>query len=132
MYKRLSGNMDPMHAQRCGLLSLSLLILFSLVLAGCATKRHGRAQPLSSFEGQEYTCRDIQVELAKVDAFEDQIRRESGFDGRSVLGFLGDFGIGNAMERNDAEESARVRKEQLHTLQRSKDCYSTRPASAPN
>lgn len=95
------------------------------MVSGCATKRYGRAQPLSSFEESEYTCRDIQLEIHKVEAFEDQIRDNARIDGRSVLGFLGDFGIGNAMERSEAEESARMRKDDLYRLYTAKGCRGT-------
>jgi hypothetical protein len=37
--------------------------------------------------------------------FLQHVDKESQFDGRSVL-FLGDFGIGNTMEKNSALESA--------------------------
>ncbi len=39
-----------------------------------------------------YTCRDISLELSKIDAYEEQIKENSGFNGRSALGILGDFG----------------------------------------
>lgn len=93
-----------------------------LLAAGCATKNHGRMVPLSGLERQELTCREIDLELAKVDAFLDQISENSEIDGRSVLGFLGDFGIGNAMERDAAEKSARERREQLLALKAAKGC----------
>lgn len=113
------------------LVCLAVGLVSALVMTGCATKRYGRAQPLSSFEESEYSCRELQLEIHKVEAFEDHIRQEAKIDGRSVLGFLGDFGIGNAMERADAEESARVRKEQLRALQHAKQCTATLPAGSP-
>lgn len=96
--------------------------LVTLALSGCATKNHGRLSPLSAVEQKELTCREIDIELAKVDAFLDQVSENSNIDGRSVLGFLGDFGIGNSMERNAAEKSARQRREQLEALRLSKNC----------
>ncbi|MBX3323701.1 MAG: hypothetical protein KF757_11985 [Phycisphaeraceae bacterium] len=93
-----------------------------ITIGGCSTKNHGRMTFLSEAEKRELTCREINLELAKVDAFLDQISENAKIDGRSVLGFLGDFGIGNAMERNAAEKSARERREQLQELKTAKNC----------
>ena len=43
----------------------------------------------------------------------------------SVLGFLGDYGIGNSMERGSAERSATQRLRQLQDLRASKGCSGT-------
>lgn len=99
-----------------------LLAASALATTACATKRYGRLAPLSSAETNAYDCKDIALELAKIQAFEDQIADEAGVDGRSALGFLGDFGIGNKMERDDAEKSARERRQQLEALQASQRC----------
>ncbi len=96
--------------------------IFSLGLGACATKNHGRLSPVSSLEKTELTCREIDIEISKVHAFLDQVSGNSAVDGRSVLGFLGDFGIGNAMERSAAESSARKRLEELNTLRVAKGC----------
>jgi hypothetical protein len=104
-------------------LSITIGSALSLVmLCGCATKNHGRMSYVSELEKREYTCREIELELAKVDAFLDQVSENSKVDGRSVLGFLGDFGIGNSMERSAAEKSARERRAQLEELKTEKGC----------
>lgn len=90
-------------------------------LGGCATKRYGRQIELSDVEKQSFGCKDLDIEIAKVRAFQDQVNKE-GFDGRDVLGILGDFGIGNAMERSDALKSAEKRLEQLNEQKRAKNC----------
>lgn len=99
-----------------------------LALSACATKSYGRLQPISSFEMNNYTCRDIALELSKVDAYEEQVKERSGFDGRSALGILGDFGIGNSMEKGAAVKSAIERRRQLQMLGSQKGC-SAAPAS---
>jgi hypothetical protein len=93
-----------------------------MVLGGCATKNHGRLTPLSSVEKTELTCREIDIEIAKVQAFLVQVSENSKIDGKSVLGFLGDFGIGNSMERSAAEKSARQRLEELNALRVERKC----------
>lgn len=94
----------------------------ALSIGACATKNHGRVAPVSEVEKRELTCREIDIEIAKVDAFLEQVAENSSIDGRSVLGFLGDFGIGNTMERNAAEKSARERRQELQTLRTAKGC----------
>lgn len=101
---------------------LLLAASIALSLGACSTKNHGRVAPVSEVEKRELTCREIDIEIAKVDAFLDQVAENSSIDGRSVLGFLGDFGIGNTMERNAAEKSARERREELQTLRSVKGC----------
>ncbi len=73
------------------------------------------------------TCREVDLELAKTRGFVDQVNKESEFSGRDVLAFLGDFGIGNSLEKSAALESANKRIEQLQTLRDTKKC-SVNPA----
>lgn len=101
----------PQIALLCGL----------LLLSGCATKRFGRMQEVSYVERTELSCREIDIEIAKTRQFLDQIN-EDDFDGRDILGFLGDFGIGNAMERSDAVKSGQARLEELQALRAENGC----------
>lgn len=48
------------------------------------------------------------------------------FDGKTVLGFLGDFGIGNGMEKRAALRTALERKTQLKELATVKQCDTER------
>jgi len=99
-----------------------LLALALVLIGGCATKRYGRLQPVSETEAQLYDCRDIELELAKVSAFRDQVAKQDDLSGASVAGFLGDFGIGNAMEHSAALDTANEREKQLRDLKSSKGC----------
>lgn len=101
---------------------IAVAALIAVAVSGCATKRYGRMQPVSSYEMQAYDCKDIAVELSKVDAFDEQIREGSGFNGASALGILGDFGIGNSMEKGSAEKSSINRRRELNMLAAQKDC----------
>lgn len=69
------------------------------------------------------TCQDIEIELEKIADFRKQIT-DAEVDGRSVLAFLGDFGIGNAMEKDDALDSAADREADLLELKADKGCVS--------
>lgn len=91
-------------------------------LAGCATKNYGRQGEVTDFERQNLTCREIVLEQAKVQGYLASVEKESEFDGRSVLSFLGDFGIGNLMEKNAAVKAANARSAQLQDLSTTKNC----------
>lgn len=96
-----------------------------LLASGCATKRYGRLQPLTGVERVAYSCRDIDLELAKVGAFQQQVIEGAEFNAASALGILGDWGIGNSMERGSAEKSAIQRLNQLNDLKAEKGCSGT-------
>lgn len=67
-------------------------------------------------------CKEIDIELAKVTGFIDSVEKESKFSSRSVLSFLGDFGIGNVMEKKAALGRAHQRLKDLQTLKTQKGC----------
>lgn len=96
-----------------------------LLTSACATKRYGRLQPLTGTERVAYDCRDIDVEIAKVQAFQQQVVEGAQFNMASVLGILGDYGIGNSMERKAAEASAAKRLGELNDLKAQKGCSGT-------
>lgn len=101
------------------------IVAMAFVLAaaqGCATKTYGRQGSLTGYEKDTMTCREIDLELAKTRGFVDHVNKESEFSGRDVLAILGDFGIGNNMEKSAALESANKRIEQLRDLRASKTC----------
>lgn len=102
------------------LLASSILVLFSI--QGCATKTYGRQGILTSYEKESMTCREIDLEIAKVNGFVEHVHKESEFSGRDVLAILGDFGIGNKMEKNAALESSNQRIEQLRVQREAKHC----------
>jgi hypothetical protein len=97
-------------------------VLPAVLFAGCATKRYGRLQPLTGAERVAYSCRDIDLEIAKVGAFQQQVIEGAQFNMASVLGILGDYGIGNNMERGAAEASAARRMSQLTDLKAERGC----------
>ena len=102
------------------LLAVSALVIMSI--QGCATKTYGRQGTITSYEKDSMTCREIDLELAKTRGFVDHVNKESEFSGRDVLAILGDFGIGNNMEKSAAIESANKRIEQFRELRDAKKC----------
>ena len=99
------------------------LLAATLVLFACATQRYGRMIPLSDTERSNMNCHDVKIETAKAQEFMNSIRDERrGVSGAHVLGALGDFGIGNMMEGDAAEESGQKRLRDLQTLAISKHC----------
>jgi hypothetical protein len=100
---------------------LALLIL-CLAAVGCATKRYGRLQPVTGEETHSYSCEEIRVELSKIDAFELQVAQGAEFSALSVASFLGDFGIGNVIEKDAALKTAKERRVQLNSLAAEKGC----------
>lgn len=73
-------------------------------MISCATQRYGRQIDLSETERQTFTCREIKIESAKTDEFVKSVRMQRhDTNGAHVLGFLGDFGVGNVMEGDAAE-----------------------------
>ena len=104
---------------------LSLVAVVTIVaLQGCATKHYGRQGTLSAYEKDTMTCREIDLEMAKVRGFIDHVNKESEFSGKDVLSILGDFGIGNSMEKSSAIESANNRLDALRELNGNKECSS--------
>ncbi|WP_235851109.1 hypothetical protein [Paraburkholderia piptadeniae] len=98
------------------------MLTIGVVLSGCATKHYGREGELTQFEKSTMNCREIALEQAKVNGFVQHIDDESGFDGRSILSFLGDFGIGNVLEENAARDSAKTRQTELWAIGTQKNC----------
>ncbi|MFF7710904.1 hypothetical protein [Pseudomonas sp. NPDC007930] len=99
-----------------------VLLMIAAATTGCSTKNYGRQPDLTTFEASTMTCREIDLEQAKVEGFINHVNDESRFDGRSVLSFMGDFGIGNVMEKSSALDSANQRLSRLKSVRAVKAC----------
>lgn len=99
-----------------------LIATVVMTLSGCATKNYGRQGEITEYERSTMTCREADLEIAKVHGYLSHVEKESQFDGRSVLSFLGDFGIGNLMEKNNAVSAANTRLAQLQDIRTEKGC----------
>ena len=80
-----------------------------------------------------FTCKDIQIEIAKSEQFLASVRKTRAETNTAhVLGFFGDFGIGNSMEGDAAEKSGEARLQELRALSTEKGCTAnTEPVKAP-
>lgn len=92
------------------------LIATALLLTACATKQYPQAPAVTDEEAVSLNCQALELEIAKTHAVEQEIKQTSSFDYRTVMGFLGDFGIGNGLARRNASEKAKSRLSQLQAL----------------
>lgn len=99
-----------------------LIVGLALALTGCATKRYPIATALGPAEASVLTCRELEIELLRTDEVRKQISQTAEIDWRSVAGFLGDYGIGNAMAKNDAEKAINARVSSIRSAQVEKKC----------
>ncbi len=67
-------------------------------------------------------CGDIRLEMIRAEQVQAQIADTANPDWRSAAGFLGDFGIGNAMARSDADKAITGRISGLRQAQAAKNC----------
>ncbi|MFG3398647.1 hypothetical protein ACQKEK_02575 [Pseudomonas sp. NPDC077408] len=103
-------------------LKFASILLAVAVVSGCATKHYGREPVVTAGETARLDCNAVAIEIAQTHGFIEQVNKESQFDGRSVLSFLGDFGIGNVMEKEAAMSSARERLASLERVRSQKGC----------
>lgn len=101
---------------------LILTVGLTVFAAGCATKRYPVATELSSTEQTALTCRELVIELAKTDHLEVKIADTAETDWRSVAGFLGDYGIGNAMAKNEASNALSERRKSIRSSLNRRGC----------
>lgn len=98
------------------------IVSLAVFVSGCATKRYPIATPLSSAEISAMNCRELQLEIIRAEQVQVQISNTAQMDWRSVAGFLGDYGIGNAMAKSEAEKAVRERVASIRAAQVSKNC----------
>lgn len=100
---------------------IAVLCLCGTLMGGCATKRFGRMSDLSPQESSYMDCNDIRREIAECESFLQTVSGDN-FSGADVLGILGDFGIGNMMEKSSAIKSGKNRLVQLYALSEKRGC----------
>jgi hypothetical protein len=121
----LGDNQEQIHFQKENMnrvIVIAGLVVVLTSIQGCATKTYGRQGSLSTFEKDTMTCREIDLDLARTRGFVEHVNKESEFSGKDVLAFLGDFGIGNNMEKSAALESASTRITNLAEMRKTKQC----------
>ena len=103
-------------------LNFAIIGIAAITVTGCATKRYPIATELSAAESELLTCRELALETAKTEKIQSQITDTATTDWRSVAGFLGDYGIGNAMAKSEAEKALSERLESIRASQARKGC----------
>ncbi|MDN8540125.1 hypothetical protein QZH36_01475 [Erwinia sp. BC051422] len=101
---------------------LSLLVL----LSGCALKHYPSSPSVSEVQKTTLDCPTVQKEIASQQQVQQQIDKTGEFSGLTVLGFIGDFGIGNGVAKSLAQKHADQRMIQLKQLEKTK-CSATLP-----
>ncbi|NHK29161.1 hypothetical protein FF098_014670 [Parvularcula flava] len=102
--------------------TLLIAVAIAVTVSACATKRYPIATELSTTEVQLMDCKDLSIEMARIDAMEVQIAETAETDWRSVAGFLGDYGIGNAMAKSEATKALAERRASVRGAQVQKNC----------
>jgi len=92
------------------------LILVALTLSACATKQYPQAPAVTDEEAVSLNCTALKQEIAKTHGIQQEIKQTSSFDYRTVMGFMGDLGIGNGLARRTASEKAKSRLSELEAL----------------
>lgn len=99
---------------------IALPLIFLMV--GCATKQYPQTPMISTEEARLLDCKQIQQEIVKTKSIAMEIERTGDFDGKTVLGVLGDLGIGNGIAKGDARKKVAARLTQLDALKTVKQC----------
>lgn len=92
------------------------LIAAVLLLSACATKQYPQASAVTDEEAVTLNCQALEQEIVKTRHIQQEIAQTSSFDFRTVLGFMGDLGIGNGLARHNASEKAKSRLSELQAL----------------
>lgn len=101
---------------------VATLAVVALSTSACATKRYPIATNWSAAEAEVMDCNQLRLEMIRARQIETQVAETADFDWRSVAGFLGDYGIGNAMAKSDADKALRNRIAGIQEAQRTKQC----------
>lgn len=104
------------------MIAVTALITAALVTSGCATKRYPIATPLSLAEASALDCNGLRLEIIRGEQVQAQIADTSKTDWRSVAGFLGDYGIGNAMAKSEADRAVSARMISLRNAHSERKC----------
>lgn len=102
--------------------NLIYICVSAALVTSCATKRYPMAVNLSPEEVAVMDCKDLYLEEARISQARSQIDDIAGTDWRSIAGFLGDYGIGNAMAKSEAEKALRERAQGIRTTKAQKNC----------
>ncbi|MDH2067418.1 hypothetical protein [Pantoea sp. GD03673] len=97
-----------------------LMALMALILSGCATKQYPQAAAVTPEETATLNCSALDQELVRAHSVQHDIEQTGQFDALTVLGFVGDFGLGNGIAKYNASQKAERRLTQLQSLKAAK------------
>ncbi|WP_336747946.1 hypothetical protein [Pantoea vagans] len=97
-----------------------LVVLMTLVLTGCATKHYPQAAAVTPQETATLNCNDLDQELVKAHSVQSDIEQTGQFNALTVLGFIGDFGLGNGIAKYNATRKAEKQVTALQSLKAAK------------
>lgn len=100
-----------------GIMKKTFILVIVFTLAGCATKHYPQAPSITGEDVAAFDCNALHQEIAKVHGVQNEIKETGNFDIRTLMGFIGDFGIGNGLAKRSATEKANARLAQLESLQ---------------
>ncbi|HBV91078.1 hypothetical protein NIM72_17070 [Pantoea sp. B550] len=97
-----------------------LMGLLVLVLTGCATKHYPQAAAVTPQETATLNCNVLDQELSKAYSVQSDIEQTGQFNALTVLGFVGDFGLGNGIAKYNATRKVEKRVTALQSLKAAK------------
>lgn len=92
------------------------LLIALVLLSGCALKHYPQSPKVSDEEALTDSCATLDKEIAKTHNVQQQIDKTGEFDALTVIGFIGDFGIGNGIAKASANKHAAARLSELEQL----------------
>lgn len=93
-----------------------IAVAIMLLLSGCALKHYPQSPKVSDEEALTDSCATLDQEIAKTHNVQQQIDKTGEFDALTVIGFIGDFGIGNGIAKASANKHAAARLSELEQL----------------
>lgn len=96
-------------------ISFTIGVVALLGMTACNTKYYPMVSPEPEASSAMLSCDQLQVEVLRVEEARHQVLKTASWDWRSIAGFVGNLGIGNAMAKSEAELAL---SERLHTLRR--------------
>lgn len=106
-------------------MTITVAAIAAIAVGACSTKSYPIEAQLSEAEIELMDCRELAREALRAENVRAQINDTANLNWRSAAGFLGDFGIGNAMARNDAERALDARLSTIRQAQLAKNCPAT-------
>ena len=103
--------------------TVGMLALASL--SACNTKHYPMVSPEPEASSALLTCNQLQVEVLRVEEVRHQVLTTATWDWRSIAGFVGDFGIGNAMAKSEADRALSERLQTLRRAQAQRGCLNS-------